>query len=147
VLSPDYLESEFGTAEWTEAWSVDPLSAQRKLLTVRVRPCGRPDFLRPIVSVDLFGVAESEARTWLRRLVAGAVTGRAKPETAPLFPGAGRAIAARPLFPGALPSVWKVAQQPHWEGARGLGCSSWRGRTAGRSTDQVGLTPFDRVSR
>jgi hypothetical protein len=40
-----------------------------------------------------------------------------------------------------------VAQEPHWEGARGLGCSSWRRRTAGRSTDQVGLTPFDRVSR
>jgi TIR domain-containing protein len=29
VLSPDYLQSEFGTAEWTAAWSTDPLAAER----------------------------------------------------------------------------------------------------------------------
>jgi hypothetical protein len=117
VLSPDYLESEFGTAEWTAAWSKDPLSAQRKLLTVRVKECDRPDFLSQIVSVDLFGIAESEARTRLRRLIAGALAGRVKPDTAPLFPGAGRAIARKPLFPDALPSVWQVpARNPNFTG-------------------------------
>jgi TIR domain/NB-ARC domain len=117
VLSPDYLESEFGTAEWTAAWSADPLSAQRKLLTVRVKECERPDFLGLIVSIDLFGVSESEARTRLRRLVAGAMTGRLKPEEAPLFPGGGRAIGRKPLFPDALPGVWSApARNPNFTG-------------------------------
>ena len=52
VLSPDYLESEFGTAEWEAAWSADPLSAGRKLLTVQIKECERPDFLSQIVSTD-----------------------------------------------------------------------------------------------
>jgi hypothetical protein len=117
VLSPDYLESEFGTAEWTAAWTKDPLSAERKLLTVRVKECERPDFLAHIVSTDLFSISESEARTRLRRLIAGAVTGRAKPEQQPPFPGGGRAIGRRPLFPEALPSVWKVpARNPNFTG-------------------------------
>jgi hypothetical protein len=115
ILSPDYLESEFGTAEWTAAWSSDPLSAERKLLTVRVKECDRPDFLRQIVSVDLFGISESEARTKVRRLVAGAMTGRVKPKDPPQFPG--RAIGRKPLFPDALPSVWRVpARNPNFTG-------------------------------
>ena len=117
VLSPDYLESEFGTAEWAAAWSMDPLSAARKLLTVRVKECDRPDFLGQIVSIDLFGITESAARTRLRRLVAGAMTGRVKPEKSPPFPGGSRAIAHRPLFPDALPSVWRVpARNPNFTG-------------------------------
>jgi|HubBroStandDraft_1064217.scaffolds.fasta_scaffold309960_1 hypothetical protein len=48
VLSPDYLPSEFGTAEWMAPWSSDPLSA-RKLLTVRVKKCDRPDLLGQFV--------------------------------------------------------------------------------------------------
>jgi TIR domain-containing protein/NB-ARC domain-containing protein len=117
VLSPDYLESEFGTAEWTAAWSKDPLSAQKKLLTVRVRKCDRPDFLSQIVSVDLFGTTEAEAQIRLRWLVAGAVTGRVNEETAPLFSGGGRAIVRRPLFPDALPGVWRVlGRNPNFTG-------------------------------
>jgi hypothetical protein len=117
VLSPDYLESEFGTAEWAAAWSTDPLSARRKLLTVRVKECERPDFLGQIVSIDLFGITESEARTRMRRLVAGAMTGRVKPEQPPPFPGGGRVMARKPLFPDALPSVWRVpARNPNFTG-------------------------------
>jgi hypothetical protein len=117
VLSPDYLESEFGTAEWTAAWSTDPLSAKKKLLTVRVKECERPDFLSQIVSIDLYGITESEARTQLRWLVAGAMTGRVKPDKPPPFPGVGRAIAHKPLYPDALPSVWRVpARNPNFTG-------------------------------
>lgn len=62
-------------------------------------------------------MTEAEARTRLRRLVAGAPTGRVKPEAPPPFPGAGRAIARKPLFPDALPSVWKVpARNPNFTG-------------------------------
>src|SRR6185437_6144712 len=49
ILSTDYLESEFGTAEWEAAWRADPLGARRKLLTVKVADCEWPDLLASVV--------------------------------------------------------------------------------------------------
>jgi hypothetical protein len=117
VLSEDYLASEFGAAEWEAAWAKDPRGAGRKLLTVRVKPVERPDFLAAVVSVDLFGIPEAQARTRLRDMVSAAVTGRAKPEKAPGFPGQERVMPARPQFPGVLPRVWKVPpRNPNFTG-------------------------------
>ena len=108
VLSPDYLASEFGTAEWEAAWAPDPLGAQRKLLTVRVKDCDRPDFLAAVVSVDLFGISEADARARLRMVVSSAIAGRAKPFEPPGFPGYERAMPREPRFPSAQPRIWKV---------------------------------------
>ena len=36
VLSPDYLRSVYGGAEWQAAWASDPAGQERKLLPVRV---------------------------------------------------------------------------------------------------------------
>ena len=115
VLSPAYLKSEYGTAEWQTAWASDPAGAQRKLLVTRVTDCDRPGLLAGVVSMDLFGRTEAEARARLRTMVSSAVTGRAKPEVAPVFPG--RAMPRAPRFPGALPRVWKVpARNPNFTG-------------------------------
>jgi tetratricopeptide (TPR) repeat protein len=117
VLSVDYLASEFGTAEWEAAWTADPLGARRKLLTVRVRDCDRPDFLGTVIGTDLFGVSEAEARARLRMMVSSAMTGRAKPAAAPEFPGSVRVMPQQAPFPGALPRVWRVpARNPHFTG-------------------------------
>ena len=133
VLSPDYLESVYGSAEWQAAWAQDPAGTGRKLLVVRVKDCGRPGLLAGVVGVDVFGIAEAAARAELRRMIAEAQAGRAKPATAPGFPGAGRAMPREPRFPGALPQVWKVpARNPHFTGrgpdleemARGLAAGS-----------------------
>ena len=37
VLSPAYLDSEYGTAEWEAAWASDPAGRQRKLLPENVQ--------------------------------------------------------------------------------------------------------------
>ena len=45
VLSPNYLESVYGGAEWQAAWAQDPAGRDRRLLVVRVRECERPGLL------------------------------------------------------------------------------------------------------
>lgn len=111
VLSDDYLESVYAGAEWRAAWGDDPAGAERKLLVIRVRECERPGLLKGVVGFDLFGLGEPDARTLLLAQVKAAVQGRAKPSGKPDFPGAGRAMAAVPRFPGSAPRVWNVP--PH----------------------------------
>ena len=75
----EYLESVYGGAEWQAAWAVDPEGTGRKLLTSGWE-CDRPGLLAGVVGVDLFGLAEAAAKARLRRMVADAIAGRAKPE-------------------------------------------------------------------
>jgi hypothetical protein len=50
-------------------------------------------------------------------MIADALAGRAKPDVAPGFPGAARAMPREPRFPGALPQTWKVpARNPNFTG-------------------------------
>jgi hypothetical protein len=136
VLSPAYLESEYGTAEWEAAWASDPAGEQRKLLVARVTECDRPGLLSGVVSVDLFGMTEAEARPRLRAMVSSAIAGRAKPDRAPGFPG-GRAMPREPRFPGALPRVWKIpARNPNFTG-RGADLAAVEAALASGSTVTV----------
>ncbi|MFJ6676236.1 FxSxx-COOH system tetratricopeptide repeat protein [Actinosynnema sp. NPDC091369] len=115
VLSSAYTTSVYGAAEWQTAWRDDPLGQERKLLVFRVEDCERPGLLGSVVSVDLFGVPEAEARERLHRAVRGAVDGRLKPSRPPGFPG--RAVPVERRFPGALPAVWNVpARNPNFTG-------------------------------
>ncbi|MCG8921548.1 toll/interleukin-1 receptor domain-containing protein [Lentzea sp. CC55] len=113
VLSSAYLSSVYGKTEWQAAWREDPAGAGRKLLVLRVEECDRSGLLGSVVSADLFGISEEEARQRLRRVVRGAVEGRLKPQTTPRFPGKplARAVPVEPQFPGAPPHTRNAPTQ------------------------------------
>ncbi len=64
VLSRDYLQSSFATAEWQAAFRNDPLGQERKLVPVRVSKISKADLsglLGSIVYADLIGLTETSA--------------------------------------------------------------------------------------
>jgi TIR domain-containing protein len=98
VISPDYLRSSFGTAEWAAAFAKDAEGLERQLLPVRVRQCQLTGLLRTIVHIDLVGLSETDA---LKKLLDGAKGKRAKPSQTPPFPGSNKSMHFDPpRFPG-----------------------------------------------
>lgn len=91
VLSPDYLAAEYTQPEWAAALAADPGGEKQKLVPIRVRECTPPGLLRPIVYIDLVGLAEVDCRSVL---IDGVHRERIKPSAQPCFPG------AAPVFPG-----------------------------------------------
>lgn len=92
VLSPDYLASGFGAAEWRAAFVEDPTGEKGKLIPVRVRETVLSGLLKQVIYIDLVDVDEERAR---QNLLAGVARRRAKPDRPPRFPGR-----KKPGFPG-----------------------------------------------
>jgi tetratricopeptide (TPR) repeat protein len=121
VLSPAYLASDSAFAEWAAAFRHDPKGKQGRVLPVRIQICEVEGLLGPIVSIDLVGRDEAQAR---ERLLAGIQRERAKPATVP-FPTSispSGPLVERPVFPGSLPPVWNVPypQNPLFTGREEL---------------------------
>jgi tetratricopeptide (TPR) repeat protein len=132
VLSGAYLKSVYANSEWQAAWAADPLGGARKLLSVRVADCDRPGLLAGLVSFDLFGLDEADARELLLSEVRAALAGRDKPAEPSPFPAAARAT---PRFPEAL-RAWNVPlRNPHFTG-RGVEL-----RELGRGLARAGTAP------
>jgi tetratricopeptide (TPR) repeat protein len=109
VLSPSYLRSRFGEAEWLAAFVKDPLGEGRRLVPVRVEACDPGGLLAGLVYVDLVGLDEAAARARLTEEVAGALRGHRRPIDRPRFPVAPAPVSpGRPRFPTALPPVWNL---------------------------------------
>jgi tetratricopeptide (TPR) repeat protein len=112
VVSPDYLNSPFGHAEWGHAFAKDPEGKKGMLVPVLVRETELPPFLATRIHIRLAGVADSDAARGL--LLDGVRTGPRIPSDRPVFPGE-RAGSGEPSvpqigYPGALPAVWNL---PH----------------------------------
>jgi hypothetical protein len=102
VLSPDYLQALYTQPEWAAAFAQDPTGEQGMLLPVRVRECELKGLLPQIVYIDLVGLDQEAAK---QELIVGVKQGRAKPASAPNFPGAVKhATSERPDFPGGASS-------------------------------------------
>jgi tetratricopeptide (TPR) repeat protein len=109
VITDSYLASEVGRFEWLTAWARDPLGRDKRLLAVRTTSAVLPsDLLGQIMTLDLFGLSEKDARDRLLSAVQVGPKGRAKPSKAPQFPpdvaSEGRSLRR----PSNLPSIWKV---------------------------------------
>jgi TIR domain len=84
VLSSDYLESVFATAEWTAAYRQALLGRERGFVPIRVAKCDPAPLLGPLAYIDLVDLTEDEAR---RRLLHGLGPGVARQPSRPEFPG------------------------------------------------------------
>jgi hypothetical protein len=109
VLSPAYLKAEFTQPEWASAFVQDPQGKQRKLIPVRIAECTPMGLLAPVTYVDLVGLSEEEARIQLLL----ALKARAKPKSAPTFPGmqasaSPRVAPHRPTYPGTHPQTIRI---------------------------------------
>ena len=98
ILSRAYLDSVYGQAEWEAAYRVDPRGLRRKLIPIRVEDCDRPGLLGGIVSIDIFDCAVDDARQRILNAIIAAQAGRAKPHTAPGFPGQASPAAPPPAL-------------------------------------------------
>ncbi|MEV5500658.1 toll/interleukin-1 receptor domain-containing protein, partial [Nonomuraea fuscirosea] len=88
VLSRNYLGSRYGRMEWQAALRADPDNPSNKLVTIRLEDVQVEGLLSTITWVDLLGVTDpGQARAQLLSRVREAMSGRAKPEAAPAFPG------------------------------------------------------------
>jgi tetratricopeptide (TPR) repeat protein len=113
VLSPAYLGSQFGEAEWRIAFASDPSGEQGLLVPVRVADFTPKGLLATRIYIDLVGKDRQAAHTALWDGLKGPVA--VLPTEEPEFPGEQPAALEafdpdqeEPRFPSALPRIWNV---------------------------------------
>ena len=113
LISSAFLDrSRYTTNEWSASLVRVPGLREDRLIPLRVEDMPAraiPALLRPLVSHDLFGIAEEAARQVLLQAAAGP----GRPDRSPGFPGgrtarAGRQDAPGPRLPGRMPEVWNI---------------------------------------
>jgi tetratricopeptide (TPR) repeat protein len=125
ILSPDYLKSDLGGAEWRAVFNLDPTGEQALLLPVYVRAYDAKQMalLSSRIYINLVGLSEAEARAILR---SGINPNPVPPTSAPAFPGATPASAAlkgpAPRFPGTLSRIWNITRprNPNFTGREAM---------------------------
>ena len=105
VISPDYMAALYTQSEWASAFAADPTGEKRTLIPVRVRDCELHGLAASIVYIDLVGRDKKAA---LQSLLDGVAEKRAKPESAPAFPGEPSPEPSFPHGPPTPPKAQKI---------------------------------------
>jgi len=112
VLTPAYMESGFCLPEWSAAFDADPTGEKGLLVCVRVADFKPDGLLSGRTYIDLVGLSEAEANALL---LSRLEKGRAKPTTAPSFPGTAKTA---PAYPGVTSATISGSAQhtpiPHY---------------------------------
>lgn|GEM_PF-5802091 len=95
LLSPDYLQSDYCRAEWTNAIATDPLNRKQRLVVLRIAPCQPEGLLAGIAYHDLVPYRDDPSR------LAAAVIGSVREGRDPGAPAEPRA----PSPPSPTPPV------------------------------------------
>ena len=122
ILSPDYLNSAYGTAEWRAVYTDDVLGEHGRLVPIRIDECEPPSLLSSRVFIELAGLNDEQAAR--EALLAGVAPGRVRPHAPVLFPGRQRdtpqallASERNRRFPGRGPGVCNLpARSPVFTG-------------------------------
>ena len=109
VLTPGYLNSDYGRMEWQAALRAQPGYPDRKLIPVRVAQCEPEGLLAAITYLDMTGIQDAEtAREQLLSRVQHALDGRVAATGEPPFPPQ----AEKSLAPQAAGALAPQAQPP-----------------------------------
>jgi tetratricopeptide (TPR) repeat protein len=135
VVSVAYLESVYGSDEWTAAFIHDRPDTTG-LVVVRVGEVSLPRLLRPWIYIDLVDV---DAEAAAAALLAGLERGRRKPSQPPAFPSTIQPAGA-PRFPGHVVANLPP-RNPHFTGRQDLLDTLARNLQAGQMAAVVGQPP------
>ncbi len=97
ILSNEYLNKPFATAEWAAAFSKDPDGQFSSLIPVRVADVKPEGLLKSIVYIDLFKCHDESSA--IDSLIDGVSSGRKKPSHAPVFPKPDSPRIKQPAYP------------------------------------------------
>ncbi|MCK5923098.1 MAG: toll/interleukin-1 receptor domain-containing protein, partial [Methylococcales bacterium] len=83
ILSPSYLASAIDAPEWAVAFASDPAGFNKTVVPIKVKACKPQGFLQNIITIDLVGQGEVEAK----KLLLTAISGRRRKPRRVAFPG------------------------------------------------------------
>lgn len=105
LLSNEYLNSAYTTAEWMTAFVNDPKGENRTLLPIRIKKCEPKGLLKAIVYIDL---VELDEKTAISKLLSGIEINTLIPNKKPIFPGDS---SYSPFFPNSPHPIDKILEK------------------------------------
>ncbi len=104
LFSDEYLQEVSVQQQWAATFQRYLLGERRPLIPIRVRPCELTGLLGPLITIDLFGQEENNAR----QLLLEGVSSEKRPRKATRFPGKPSQASQTPVGPSSSLSSGSV---------------------------------------